>query len=202
MIHCYWLAHQQQCKSEEKERETLSDIWVSHHRQCSHFLWGWRCWLQEPAVSGQRLTPAMVNLRMTGLCHSPRPIRSVTNCPSTTSDGRCGSDWTSAGWVRWPTAQTELAAFPTQHRRGGALMLGMVIFSVNFFRFFIHFIHNWLIRMPSNLLNFDSSKWFLSFLRLRFLLEWYTLKPCKKLLWLSYSWTIFFKSLIWKNCSI
>ena len=36
MIHCYWLAHQQQCKSEEKERETLSDIWVSHHRQCSH----------------------------------------------------------------------------------------------------------------------------------------------------------------------
>ena len=53
-----------------------------------------------------------------------RPIRSVTNCPSTTSDGRCGSDWTSAGRVRWPTAQTELAAFPTQHRRGGALMLG------------------------------------------------------------------------------
>ena len=54
-----------------------------------------------------------------------RPIRSVTNCPSTTSDGRCGSDWTSAGRVRWPTAQTKLAAFPTQHRRGGALMLGM-----------------------------------------------------------------------------
>ena len=53
-----------------------------------------------------------------------RPIRSVTNCPSTTSDGRCGSDWTSAGRVRWPTAQTKLAAFPTQHRRGGALMLG------------------------------------------------------------------------------
>ena len=53
-----------------------------------------------------------------------RPIRSVTNCPSTTSDERCGSDWTSAGRVRWPTAQTELAAFPTQHRRGGALMLG------------------------------------------------------------------------------
>ena len=36
MIHCYWLAHQQQYKSKEKERETLSDIWVSHHRQCSH----------------------------------------------------------------------------------------------------------------------------------------------------------------------
>ena len=25
--------------------------------------------------------------------------------------------------MRWPTAQTELAAFPTQHRRGGALSL-------------------------------------------------------------------------------
>ena len=56
-----------------------------------------------------------------------RPIRSVTNCPSTTSDGRCGSDWTSAGRVRWPTAQKELAAFPTQHRRGGALKLGYAV---------------------------------------------------------------------------
>ena len=36
MIHCYWLAHQKQCKSEEKERETLSVIWVSHHQQCFH----------------------------------------------------------------------------------------------------------------------------------------------------------------------
>ena len=31
-------------------------------------LWGWRCWLLDPAVSKQCLTPTMVNLRMTGLC--------------------------------------------------------------------------------------------------------------------------------------
>ena len=34
-------------------------------------LWGWRCWPQEPVVSKQCLTPKMVKLRMTGLCHSP-----------------------------------------------------------------------------------------------------------------------------------
>ena len=65
-----------------------------------------------------------------------RPIRSVTNCPSTTSDGRCGSDWTSTGRVHWPTAQTELAAFPTQHRRGGALMMGLLARRKNFRRGF------------------------------------------------------------------
>ena len=37
MLHCYWLTRQQQCKSKKKEGETLSVIWVSHHRQCSHF---------------------------------------------------------------------------------------------------------------------------------------------------------------------
>ena len=57
-------------------------------------LWGWRCWLQEPAVSEQRLTPHYGELDNDRTMPFSWPIRSVT---STTSDKKFGSDWASLG---------------------------------------------------------------------------------------------------------
>ena len=48
-----------------------------------------------------------------------RPIRSVTNCPSTTSDGRCGSDWASAevSALAYSTDRAGCVSHPTPTRR-------------------------------------------------------------------------------------
>ena len=59
-----------QVQEEERRRDTVRYLGEPPPTVLP-LLWGWGCWLQEPAVSEQRLTPSMVNLRITGLCHSP-----------------------------------------------------------------------------------------------------------------------------------
>ena len=129
MIYCYWLAHQQQCKSEEeKEGETLSVIWVSHHRQCSHFCgaesvgsknqpWASRAWpplwltwewqdyaiLQANPFSNQLSQHHIWWKMWFGL-----DLRWVIALAYSTD----------RIWLRFPPN--------SQHRRGGALMLGPV----------------------------------------------------------------------------
>ena len=50
-----------------------------------------------------------------------RPIRSGTNCPSTTSDGRCGRIGLAlVECVGLQHCRQNLAAFPAQHQQGGA----------------------------------------------------------------------------------
>ena len=124
MIHCYWLAHQQQCKSEEeKEGETLFVIWVSHHRQCSHF-----CGAEGVGSKNQPwASSAWPPLWLAWECQDYDNLQANPFSNQLSQHHIWWKMWFGLDF-RWVSASAystdKLAAFPTQHRRGGALKLG------------------------------------------------------------------------------
>ena len=123
MIHCYWLAHQQQCKSEEKERETLSDIWVSHHRQCSHLCGAEGVGSKNQPWANSAWPPQWLPWQDYAILQA-NPFSATVPAPHLMEDlVRIGL---TLGKCVGLQHRQNLAAVPIQHRQGGALMSGSI----------------------------------------------------------------------------
>ena len=92
MTHCCWLTQQQQCKSREVKRKRHCPLSGRATTDSAPTFVGLR--VLAPRSSRERTVPdpSMVNLRMTGLCHSPGKSIQLTQ-------GKCGWSWTSLGFV-------------------------------------------------------------------------------------------------------
>ena len=110
-------------------------------------LWGWRCWLQEPAMSKKCLTSTMVNLRMTGLCHSPgQSVQWPTvPAPHLMEDvvriglplGEYVAYSTDRSWLRFPPNTDEGAVIMPLHYRSSNICNALFILKLNFTENFI-----------------------------------------------------------------